>query len=248
MNQKQLLHIDGPDAKYQKLLMNLCRFSQRTMPAKSTFTIKMEEPGRRYAELDIFRQNIESEFLIYAPFSATKKRVAFYKLAFIGFGILFGMLGGCLLMINVAWSCGSVFLSHCLAAKNILSIFCFVAAIAAFSIGQTLCSKKDSVANLIRRARHKLTKIHTLKKVELGLSRFFSFGNSYGKSLALKQSYRECCENIEHHRDEILQLFDRIASSLTLDQLSREHLYNQAILELNDKLNRIVHHFRRTKL
>ena len=66
--------------------------------------------------------------------------------------------------------------------------------------------------------------------------------------MALRQLYYDSLEKLKDQKSGTLHLIHRIGKSTSYDFQEREELYNQAILELKDKLEIVIENFKRTEL
>jgi hypothetical protein len=215
------------------LLLNL----RQSMPA-----VKYFRDNKPKGELEIFRKQLilQQRGLLY---SSAKKKMRTYKLIFAGLAAFFFFLAACLWGHSIPLASGLLSLSQAILLKNVMAGVCALFGGAALFISALLRTDRDVAAHLTRKARQHLMRHYTRKKVELGLTRLLYFGSAYTTSVALKAAYRAAVEKVHDHHEEILQLFEHIAHCSAMNYRSREHLYNQALTELNQKLQGIIESF-----
>lgn len=202
--------------------------------------------NRSYKELHTFRQKIEEEKSgpHHQPYHAGRKRTIAYRTIFYGLGLLFLFL--CIFMYtqSMNWSGSLIFVNYS-AVKMTLCIFTFVMAVAACIIGTSISTEKEAANQLIQRAQNKIRRILSYKKAEFGLTRFLSFGHQFKKHMAAKEVFHDSWEKIRESQKVTHALLEQISKTKGMDNPSKEKLYNQAILELNDKLSLIITDFKK---
>lgn len=206
--------------------------------------IKLYRDNKRYSELNLFRQELAIDTGTPHLYSTAKKKLLTYKLIFTGLSAFFFFLAVCLWLHSVPFATGMLSISESTLIKNMLGSLCAFFGAAALFITAMLRTDRDVAAHLMRKARHQIGRHYARKKVELGVTRLLNFGKTYATAVALKGAYREALGTVNDHHQEILQLFDHISHSSGMTSRTREHLYNQALCELNQKLHRVVESFR----
>jgi hypothetical protein len=222
----------------QQLMISFYPSAQQV--SRSLFTAKLPYSLPHYAELDIFRKHIREGKIgsLNQPYSSNKKPVRIYKSIFFALGFLFVILGMLILFKISIWSYAHLIGPNWL-WKSFLSCSCGVLALAAFSIGLSMRIEREAVYYCARKAQEKLTKIYASKRIKLGFKRYFA----YQQTVSFKQCYQEICDKIKEQKEEALLLVKQI-SVVTIDKQLKETLYNQAISDLNDKLDFLVHSFK----
>lgn len=213
---------------------------------KHVFTAQPALANRNYAELDLFKEQLAQRGGGTAKlYSRRKTQVFVYKSIFFGFAALFTFLGFLSASISSAVGCG--LLGSCFIFKGFLMACSFSLAATSFSIAYKLRTEKEAVMHQVKKSLTYASKIYTHKRLRLGAKRFFAFFGADQRQVAtLKQMYQEVHEKIHEKKEETLHLFNRIAAS-SLDAHRQELLFNQAIEELRDQLNRLNHSFRHAK-
>lgn len=218
------------------------------LSTKPLFTVKLADFGKSYLELDHFRQQIEwdKKCLEPMPFTAAKRKVLTYKSIFLALGLLFLVLGAFIYMRTFALPFTYFLLGTFYIAKNLVCGFCGMAGTASLLISHSLRTDREIVGHIIRKGRRNLSKLYARKKIEHKLNSFMNFGPAYQKSLVLSHTYRETHDKILDLKEETLHLFQRILSADHLNGGRKEHLYNQAVLEMDLRLEEILLNFKET--
>lgn len=245
---------------------HLSREVQRSRPEKSTLLFglydevalrskplfKAKIPVIRsgsYPELQLFRQQIESaqNGICHQPYTVECKKVTYYRTVFLGFSFIFLALSFVLFFHKMSWPF-HLYAGILNVSKTLALTFSLFLSAAALLLGLRLHPEKDAAAHLARKAKQKLAAIYTRKNVESGLRSFFAFGLTYRKSEVFRQTYKEIREKINEKHEHTLYFMERIAEAKQLNWKTKEELFNQALLELDDKLHLLVHTFRSTKI
>lgn len=214
--------------------------------SRHLFTAKPAFIQQRFADLDVFRQQIEESKagLHHQPYTMNKKNTNFYKMVFLGFASLFFILSVTAMAIPTALGCGFLF-SSCSKLKMGIVTVCTVLSLLALTMGLRLRAEKEAVILGVRKTKAHIATIYARKKIRLGIKSFFSlFGPERQKAVALKHMYHELCDKINNKKDEAFHLVNRIATAETLDAQEKEDLLNQAIEEFNHKLHVLTNNFR----
>ncbi len=196
-------------------------------------SIKLYRDNQQHQELHQFRQKLQVDRGGPLLYSSSKKKLTLYRLIFAGFAAFFIFLAACLWGHSVPFAITILSVSESILFKNMMGGVAALLGGAALCIGATLRTERDVAARLMRKARRQLSRQYARKKVE-------NFGVA---SFALKTAYQEALGTIRDHHAELLQLFEHIAHSSGIHAGSREHLFNQALAELNQRLYRVVRDF-----
>jgi hypothetical protein len=206
--------------------------------------ITAQPSPEHYPELALFKLHIGQKGGGQAKlYTGCKTQVFVYKTIFFGFSALFAFLGFLTVSLPSALGCG--WLGSCFVLKSILMGWCFSLSAIAFTLGYKLSTEKEAVNYQVKKSLAYAAKIYAHKRARMGIPRLFIFfGVAQGQVSALKQMYQEIIEKIHDKKDETMHLISRISGS-PIDSKKQEHLYNQAIEELRDKLNQLNHTFRK---
>ena len=221
--------------KHLNLLVDLYHLSKKTPPLFRVTPPKSLSP---YRELALFKQQVEIEKIGFhdQPYHTHKKNVLTYQLIFMGLGALFLVLDAMIISQKMSWAY-TIYFNNWFVGKSLLCVFCTCFSLASFAIGYSLRIEKEAVHYYYKKARQKLSQAYARKRIGFGFAALFGFGSQSRVLAELKSSYKEAKVKLSEYKEEALHLLDRIAYSPTLSQLEKERLFNQAILELKDKLN-----------
>lgn len=236
MNNKQLVRTINP----KSLLINLHHYHQSSRNSHEHFH------NREYIELNKFRQKIEEERSgpHHQPYQAGRKKTIIYRTIFYSLGLLFLFLCIFIYTQTMNWSGSLIFVNYT-ATKMTMCVFTFILSLAACILGQLIKTEKEAANQLIHRAQNNIRRILAYKKAEYGLTRFFSFGKQFRKHVAAKEAFHDAWEKIRDSKRVTYALLEQISQTKGLDNLAIENLFNQTILELNDKLNIIIAEFKK---
>lgn len=204
---------------------------------------------QRYADLDLFREEIEQSKagLHHQPFTSNKRSSTLYKAIFLAFSAIFFGLGMATTTIPLALNFG--FLGSSTFFKGTIVVVCSFLSFLALGLGLRIKPEKEAIAFYVRKARARVSAIYASKKINMGLQTLFAFlGQNKRKASALKQMYNEMVERIHDKQEEALHLVHRILTAETLNRQEKEDLLNQAIEEFSEKLQLLVHSFKHASL
>lgn len=217
--------------------------------SRHLFAPTLTRSRRDYTELDIFRQQIEQnqEGLHHQPYTASQSMVRTYKLIFYGFGLLFGILA--IFVMLTTTSTSYPFFNFSIILKSFITMTCGFLSLTAFLLAIGMRTEREAIRQYVAMARANLAKIYARKRMKMGSKRFIAFfGKNQKQVIALKQAYHEISDKINERKVEALHLVKRIANTRSLDNKTKETLYNQAISELNDKLILLTHTFKHSAI
>lgn len=222
----------------QSLLIGLYHYSKNQQAKISVSSQSI------YQELNQFRDKIEEEKSgpHHQPYQFGKKKTRTYRSIFLGLGLIFLSLCALIYFQNMNWACALIFENY-LVPKVSLCTLCILLSLVSFGLGYKIRPEKEAAISVIQRAKRKLRRCYGRKHSELGLNRFLSFGMHYKKTAAFQQAFNEAWDKITDSKEVAFLLLERIAKSK--DKPSKEKLFNQAIFELNDKLQAIIQGFKK---
>lgn len=218
----------------KSLLLGLYHHSQQSK------TTPFPYPNK-YIELNNFRQKIEEEKrgLHHRPYLAGKKKAQAYRMIFSCIGLAFLFIFAFVYHQSANWSYLLIF-DNWFVPKHMLCGACLILSAISFGICYSLRAEKEAVQQLVSRAHRKLKRSFAHKKAEIGKS-------SSHKMLVFRQAFHEAWEKINDSREVTIHLFEQIANESRRNMKAKEELFNQAILELNDKLQHILQKFVKTE-
>lgn len=203
----------------------------------------VERSNTRYPGLQRFRQQIEEarEGPDHQPYQKRHKKAVGYRLIFFFFGMVFLGLFGLAYLQNINWTSSLLFANSGI-PKLVLCGLCLLFAFVAFGMGLIIRTEKDAVNNIVHRAQKKLKQMYAHKSARLNLKSALSFEEQAKTSQAIKEIYNDTWEKIKESKEVAFTLIDEISQAKNLE--APIELYNQAILELNDRLNYLIHRFK----
>lgn len=198
--------------------------------------------GNRYNDLNLFREKIEG--LTVGPdqyhYSVHKKGALKYKVIFFALAVLYSVLAVILYFKTFSWSFSFLFgdINH--AIKGLSCIFCGVIALSSLKLCISMTAEKQAANHLYKRAKLRIRQAYNRKTLNFGIKNLLPLTFAPKEIKALKQYYLDCVEKIREIRDETIHLLDQIRKS---NQEKREDLFNQAVLEMNDRIHLLVDTF-----
>lgn len=203
--------------------------------SKNKLLAKFNPLQSRYNELNLFRNGaVEGVNLYHHPYTSKKKTVTIYRIVFLTFAVLFGVLGVTTLSVSSTLSCG--FFSLPTTLKGLVMTLCILLSLASFLIGITLRTDKEAIIHTYNHWRRKLKTYYSRKRLSL-------VGPNKHLVKTLRQSYKEVREKMREKQDETLHLIGKIGSS-PLSKEEKETLLNQAIAEFHERLKFLSHGFK----
>lgn len=187
-------------------------------------------------DLNDFWKKVDQE-----PYYIHKKNVVKYKVIFYLLGLVFIGLSLFVFFEKTSWFCSMLF-TNCYFAQAALSGFCLLLSAAAFSIGFHIRAEKDAVLHLACRAKQNIAKIYAQKCPHFGYGWLLVFRGDKQAATLLK-AYHDAADKLNELKNSTLILLKQVSHS-KLDFSSKEHLFNQALLELKEKLNWMVHSYK----
>jgi len=200
-----------------------------------------ESPELRFSELESFRFSLKQNrnHLSHYPYTSNKNRVLLYKVVFLLLTIIFTALSAYLYTANICWVFHS-FIANPDMLKNFLSLICSVCAICSFIIGFFASPEIDIATHLVHKAKKRAKKIFKRAACEI------RFNHRTDDSLIdyCRELYHGVYEKMTRFKDEQLLLLKRIRISRQLSDKEKETLYNQAITELESKLQGLLEDYK----
>lgn len=235
MNNKPYITISNPADMFRKL------FDKDSRAPVQVYSNK----NRSYPELHLFKSQIELDGNgpLHKPYSSAKASVLLYRAIFLSIGVLYFFLGIFLYSKSLTWTCSLLFGSSFL-VKALLCSVCAASSLYCIVLGFLLKPEREAVKKVYRQSKARLLSTFERKALSHGIKGYYLYGKEYRRALALRQTYNEAAEKMHEHKDEANLLVQRIAGSNTFDEAQKEELFNQAILELKDKLDNIICNFK----
>lgn len=199
-------------------------------------------PTPLYSELDEYRKQLVEKGSPYTPYSLHKQSTRFYRAIFIGFGVLFLILLSILYMHKASWFYTLYFGG--VLAKTVLSAVCVTISSAAFFLAWQLRAEREGVWKLVHQAKQKIARIYAQKRGRFGLKRFLIFSSHSHQAEQLKHAYLDALEKMDEVKEVALCLLTGVSEAREFDVEYKERLFNDILLEMQDKLSGIIHSFK----
>ena len=225
--------------------MNSRELHKQTTLAIADYSVKVTSlTDSRYPDLERFRQNADGNGydLYFRPYEAYQQKAKVYRWIFFGLSLFFLMLTSLTLFQKTSWFY-TLYLQNHFFAKSTLCAFCFSLSLIAGYMGIQIRSEKEAVQHLFQRAAKKIGLVFARKRARFGLKHFLFLFDDYQESTALKQNYHESMDRLYEIREAAFSLFEQITKEEDLSNEERSRLFNQAILELRDRFNQVIHGF-----
>ncbi|MBA3602687.1 MAG: hypothetical protein H0W50_03400 [Parachlamydiaceae bacterium] len=219
--------------------INLAPKHKRSISAQ--FRAKLAPNNIHYLELELFKQRLQGDQATssHHTYLASYDRVRWYRSVFFAFGIVFLGLSVLIFHQKLVFFAG-LFGGISTATKNILASFPLLLALVSIGMGYSLCIAKEASGTLAEKAKRKLIRSYARKRIKQGFHGFAFLKNDMGKQSVLKHQYIEALDLITEQHDETLHLLQKIQKYTLIDPCYRELLFNQALAEMNDRMQNIV--------
>lgn len=195
------------------------------------------KPNLEYdPDLNHFRTEVDHH-----PYFISKKNVLKYRVIFFLLGAIFTALALFVFVEKTSWFC-SILFTNCWFAQMSLFSLCMLLAISSTSLGIFIRPEQDAVHHLAQRAKKKILRIYAQKCPHFGYGWLLIFRGDK-QAASLLKTYHDAVDKLNDLKHSTIALLKQVANSENLDFKNKEHLFNQALLELKDKLNWIVRSF-----
>lgn len=227
-------------------LYNLYRNPQQH---KATSTVKRSLISKptHFLELAIFKQQLKNYFPRVHTHHQYFSKVRYYRTIFFSLAVLFLILGGIVFYQNITFT-NMLFGELRLLVKNSICALSACLAIFAAGVGYSLCVAREAAESLACKARKKLAKIYTRKRIEFGIQRFLLYPNSDDKAMLLKATYYEIRDKINERKAETAELLREIRSSKGFDTANHGLLFSQALADMDEQLKQYLQNFKEFRL
>lgn len=224
-----------------EVLLGGCMFQKETKDLPTNLFINLYHRSLdlpqvdAYTDLNRFRSQIEVEKSgpHHKPYEAMVQHTMTYRLVFSGIGVLFLLLALLVHQHSINWFSYAIIFSSFHTAKTVVGSFCLMLSAAAFAIAYFIRIEREAKNQLIRRAKLKLRRI-LRKKIAAS-----------DNSNQLKHEYSIALDRMNESNETTVLLFQQIYHYHSLSPSERAILFNQSILELNDRLHQIINKFQK---
>jgi hypothetical protein len=199
---------------------------------KKILQLDDEKTSQAYPDLKDFKESQSGPQPLYME---KKKTVIRYRTVFFFFGILFVAFGIFIFSKYPIWIMSGI--------KPIICLITFLLGIASFTVALALRYEREAVRALTHKAEDKLFKAYVERKGQIDGNSHLPFLELMKHKFALRNPYLAAKAKIKTQEYETIHLMDRIVKA-PIDLESKEKLFNQALLELDDKFSRILLEYR----
>lgn len=207
--------------------------------------VKLGAVRKKYQELDLFRKEIDQAKagVHHQPYTYYKKIVLMYRTAFLGFSLLFLILGTICFNIHIIHLWG-LFESTSV-VKGFFVALCSLLSLGGISLALGMKTEKEAVHAITKTSKASIAKIYSRRRAKFGIKWYLAFLGPHKEEVeAIRHTYEEVLEKIIVKREEALHLLHNIGTAETLDLTEKEDLMNQALIELKEQLTGNVNNFR----
>jgi hypothetical protein len=197
-----------------------------------------------YSELQLFKQQIDIHHVTLRPFTSHKKKIKIYRIIFLTLAAFYFLCGLIFFYKLSPYTSNFLLGSYSFLVKNGVCAFCALATLFSIGTGLFLNAEKEATHFSYKKARAKLKEIYYHNLAKIGLKRFLYFGENRRKITDFIHLYHESLDRLHFHKDDTTHLIERINTSESLDLIKRELLLNHALLEMEEKMNDVIHRFK----
>ena len=200
---------------------------------------------RSYANLNKFREKMEQskDAPHHKPYQAAKQKALTYQYIFLALMVIF------IILFSLVYSYTRNPYIHLLSMHFALpkAIGCTLAAICATASGfvaLTIKVEREAINNLINRAKKQLGREYRKRWAKLSLKSDYTLLTRYKYLNVLKESHHRALEKVAESREIALMILEKIAACPESELTLKEVLYNEAIFELDDRLQYEIKKFK----
>jgi hypothetical protein len=173
------------------------------------------------------------------PYTHHKASILIYRTIFLTIGITYFILASIIYSKSLYWTCALIFGSS-IAVKSVLLMVCGFISFISFIIGYYITPEKESVKHIVRNAKKKIKQIYRYKMRHTLPGIIIISEEQKLRAAALNQELDHAMETLHRYQEEGFHLVAQIAKTNSLDNDQKEELFNQAMIELRIKLERLI--------
>ncbi|MBA2728585.1 MAG: hypothetical protein H0U49_10495 [Parachlamydiaceae bacterium] len=207
----------------------------------------LKKKPTHFLELALFKQQLKDTPAKMLRFSEYSGKVRLYRSIFFALSILFLCLGAVIFYQNIVFS-HMVFGELRTIIRNFVSTFSVCIGLIAAVLGCSLCIVKEATESVACKARRKLARIYTRKRIEYGIRNFCVWAQTNEKGVLLKMAHLETHDKINDKKAETADLLREICKTNGFDTINHQLLFNQALAEMNDNIKQHLQNFKELKL
>jgi hypothetical protein len=197
-------------------------------------------------DLNNFKKVIKESHtcLRFHPYTVNKIKIQIYKMIFFALTALFLFLSAYLVKSSLSWTCHLIF-GCSVTIQYILCMTCVLFATSSFILGIMLQPETEIASQMIKKAKKRARKICYAKIFELKLQMSSAPDNIQGDGDYYRMLYEKTADAIDECKEKTALLLKRIRISKTLTDENKDTLYNQVLVDLQEKLDTIPCSIRR---
>lgn len=197
-----------------------------------------------FATLQKFRSKISgSKELSTKPFTARKRMATIYTVTFYAIASVLLFLSLFVFISAPNWFY-AMYVGHSWLIKALVGTFGVSLAGGAAAIASNLRPETEAVIHLSSKTRRRLRQTYWLKTTSLTRKAVSESNDTVARLKHLKAAYQDAKSQIDDIKDENNILLRQISRATFLDVAGKEELFNQALSELDLRLQEILGTFR----
>lgn len=197
-----------------------------------------------YPELEQFKQSVQDTGAVFLrPYEQYRRSAWAYRMIFIFLSLLFGTIFFYLIIKQQYSSLNLVLFNEnnfFLVFKGSLGFLCAFFSLISLKIALSINANKEAIKHSWQKAKQRITQLYVKKRSRLGLIRFLHFLFP-SKVPAIVTAYQDAIEHLHLSCERAAELLDLIGMTEHLTKEERIALCNQALLQLRDELQAIIH-------
>ncbi len=210
----------------------------------SQFKVIKDANKKTYTDLKLFKEQIEIHTVNHRPFSMHKSKINTYRLVFLGLAALYVTFAIVFFYFLSPYMTNFILGSYSFILKNVICAACIFASLLSIGLSYCLSAEKEATYYIYKKTKAQLKRLYQRNISKTGFKRFFTCGEKREYLNNFNQAYHETLDKVYHFKDETIHIIERILSSDGLDRSKKEHLLNQALLEMHDKMNEALYRFK----
>ncbi|CDZ81051.1 hypothetical protein BN1013_01579 [Candidatus Rubidus massiliensis] len=197
-----------------------------------------------YKNLHAFREKIElkKQSPHHLPYKFEEKKVQLYQTIFCSFGLIFALLSAFVAFYARQFSL-LIFHHHFIVPKAFIIFIPTVLSLAAFILMYNLSPQREALRRIMETAKKRMRRAYLKKIAFLSFKKGHNFFQRYTLTSSLRHDYLSSLEKMDDCKAVTAALLKKIDECEETDSSVREHLYNEALLEFNDKIHSVLHQF-----
>jgi hypothetical protein len=195
-------------------------------------------------ELARFRQEMEDPDKSYElpVYQAKKESILLYRGVFALFALFFYGLAWFVYNCNPSGLTQHIYENSLLLQKCSIAFASLIGTTAAVA-SYVMNPERETISHLIKKARERILVTYKHEMAAIGSWKALLFSQSAKKFLLLKKAWSEAQHNIDHFKNESIQLLRSINDAKHVEKERLEKLRHEALVEFDHKLTQLVRDF-----